>query len=221
MKKILVVEDDLGTNQVIEEFLADAGYQVIPALRGDDALELFFDKKIDLCILDIMLPGKNGIEILREIRGASDVPVIMLTALGDEYTQLKSFDMQADEYVTKPFSPLVLTRRVAALLKRANPIDHTIVTIGKTAIDFSAYKAERNGQPCDFTTREIDIIKLLVQNTGKVLSRQQILDRVWGLDTPMLDRTIDTHIKNIRKKLECDCISTVKGVGYRFEAGIC
>ena len=128
MYNMLVVEDDRNTNQVICEFLKDSGYNVTASFDGESAIEGFFEKQYDLVILDIMLPRKTGMEVLKEIRGLSNVPVIMLTALADEYTQIKSFDLQADEYVTKPFSPIVLVKRAAALLRRSHPIDKTTVS---------------------------------------------------------------------------------------------
>ena len=216
MQTILVVEHDKNTNQVITEFLKDAGYNVLSVFDGEAAETMFYENKIDMAVLDIMLPKQSGLEVLKYIRTLSSITVIMLTALGDEYTQIKSFDLQADEYVTKPFSPLVLVKRVEALLKRASPINNTVLSIGNIVVDFSAYTVSKDDRPLDFTTREIDILKFLAENEGKAVSRVQILDSVWGLDTASSDRTVDTHIKNIRKKLDTDCITTVKNVGYKF-----
>ena len=218
METILIVEDDKNTNQVICEFLKDAGYTALPAFDGHDAMTAFYENEVDLAVLDIMLPGQSGLEVLKSIRSFCDIPVIMLTALGDEYTQIKSFDAHADEYVTKPFSPVILVKRIEALLNRVRPVNNSAVTMGDVVIDFSAYSATKNGRPLPLTTREIDILKFFVEMEGRVVSRQQVLDAVWGLDTVSSDRTVDTHIKNIRKKLETDCITTVKNIGYRFEA---
>ena len=220
MQTILIVEDDKNTNQVICEFLKNAGYNVLSVFDGEEAETVFYENKIDMAVLDIMLPKQNGMEVLKYIRSLSNIPVIMLTALGDEYTQIKSFDLQADEYVTKPFSPVVLVKRIGALLKRTNPINDTVLSIGDVIIDFSAYTVKKNNCPLDFTTKEIDILKFFAENESKVVSRQQILDAVWGLGTVSSDRTIDTHIKNIRKKLGVDCILTVKNVGYKFEVAL-
>ena len=216
-KTILIVEDDKNTNQVICEFLKEAGYHILSVFDGEKAITVFYENKVDFAVLDIMLPKQSGIEVLKYIRSLSDIPVIMLTALGDEYTQIKSFDLQADEYVTKPFSPVVLVKRIEALLKRANPINNTILSLGDVVIDFSAYTVTKDNCLLDFTTKEIEILKFFAENEGKVVSRQQILDIVWGLKAVSSDRTVDTHIKNIRKKLGVDCISTVKNVGYKFE----
>ncbi|MDR2590628.1 MAG: response regulator transcription factor [Oscillospiraceae bacterium] len=218
MQTILVVEDDKNTNQVICEFLKEAGYNVLPVFDGEEAMTVFYENKVALAVLDIMLPKQNGMDVLKYIRSLSRIPVIMLTALGDEYTQIKSFDLQADEYVTKPFSPTVLVKRIEALLKRANPINNTVLSIGDIVIDFSAYTVTKNNQPLNFTPKEIEILKFFAENEGKVVSRQQTLDAVWGLDNLSSDRTIDTHIKNIRRKLNVECIMTIKNVGYKFES---
>lgn len=138
MYRILVVEDDKNTHQVICEFLKEAGYTVTGAYDGDEVITLFYERCFDLVVVDIMLPKKNDMEVLQEIRTLSDIPVIMLTALGDEYTQIKSFDLQADEYVTKSFSPIVLVKRVSVLLRRSHPIDKTIVCFEDISADFSA-----------------------------------------------------------------------------------
>jgi len=217
MQTVLVVEDDKNTNQVIEEFLKEAGYDVLSVFDGEEAISTFYENKVAIAVLDIMLPKQSGMEVLKYIRSLSSIPVIMLTALGDEYTQIKSFDLQADEYVTKPFSPVVLVKRIEALLKRANPINNTVISLGEVVIDFSAYTVKKGDSLLDFTTKEIEILKFLAEHESKVVSRQQILDTVWGLNAVSSDRTVDTHIKNIRKKLGVECISTVKNVGYKFE----
>lgn len=217
MYHIFVVEDDSNTNQVICEFLKDAGYHVTASFDGEAAIEYFYENRCDLVILDLMLPRKNGMEVLKEIRAVSNVPVIMLTALADEYTQVKSFDLQADEYVTKPFSPLVLVKRAAALLRRSHPMDQKTVAFEDITIDFSAYTVAKNKKQISLTTKEFEILKVLIEHRGMVLSRLQILDSVWGLDSDSSDRIIDTHIKNLRKKLDCHSIQTVKGIGYKFE----
>lgn len=217
MYNILVVEDDPNTNQVICEFLKDSGYNVTASFDGESAIEQFFVNQYDLVILDIMLPRKTGMEVLKEIRGLSNVPVIMLTALADEYTQIKSFDLQADEYVTKPFSPIILVKRAAALLRRSHLIDKTIVSFEDITADFSSYTVTKNEKQIPLTTKEIEILKVLIENQGTVLSRLQILDSVWSFDSGISDRIVDTHIKNLRKKLDCHSIQTVKGIGYKFE----
>ncbi len=217
MYDILVVEDDRNTNQVICEFLKAAGYAVTAVYDGESAVSRFYEQHYDLVVLDIMLPKKNGMEVLKELRSLSNVPVIMLTALADEYTQVKSFDLQADEYVTKPFSAIVLAKRVSAMLRRNHPMDKKVVTFENIAVDFSAYTVSKNGIPLSLTTKEFEILKVLMEHQGYVLSRTQILNMVWSYDSDISDRIVDTHIKNLRKKLDCTSILTVKGIGYKFE----
>jgi DNA-binding response OmpR family regulator len=217
MQKILIVEDDKSTNQVICEVMKAEGYEVLSAGDGERALELFWEHQVSVVLLDIMLPKMSGLEVLREIKKKSRTPVIMLTAMGDEYTQIRSFDLQADEYVTKPFSPLVLAKRVKALLRICEAGEKDAVKIGETCVDFESYEATRNGERLSFTTRELQILKYLIENKGRVLSREQILDHVWGYASDPMDRTIDTHIKNLRRKLDTPCILTVKNAGYRFD----
>ena len=216
-QKILVVEDDESTNRVISEVMKAEGYEVFRAFDGESALELFFEQKMSLVLLDIMLPKKSGLEVLKEIKEYSNVPVVMLTAMGDEYTQIKSFDMQADEYVTKPFSPIVLAKRVKALLRLSDPVENLSIVIGDNIVDFSSYEVMRGGEKIPFTTRELQLLKFLIENKGRVMSREQILENVWGYGFDPTDRTVDAHIKNIRKKLDVPCISTIKNAGYRFD----
>lgn len=217
MYQILVAEDDRNTHQVITEFLKEAGYFVTDAYNGEETVIRFYEGRFDLVVLDIMMPKKNGLEVLREIRALSDTPVLMLTALGDEYTQIKSFDLQADEYVTKPFSPVVLVKRVAALLRRSGKISKGTMCFEDIVVDFSGHSVTKYGKPVLLTTKEMEILKMLVEHQGNVLSRMQILDGVWGFDSDISDRIVDTHIKNLRKKLDSTAIHTVKGIGYRFE----
>ena len=181
MATLLIIEDDQKTNEAICEYLGSAGHTVIPAYDGGEALELFHGNSIDLVVLDIMLPHVSGLSVLHEIRQTSTIPVLMLTAIEDEYTQVRSFDEQADDYMTKPFSMVLLGKRITALLRRSGqaPLPQTM-TFGDVTVDFSGYTA-------------------------------------WGVDAPIIDRTIDTYIKNLRKKLRLDCIVTVKGIGYKYE----
>ena len=168
MYDILVVEDDRNTNQVICEFLKAAGYAVTAVYNGESAISCFCEKHYDLVVLDIMLPKKNGMEVLKELRSLSNVPVIMLTALADEYTQVKSFDLQADEYVTKPFSAIVLTKRVSAMLRRNHPMDKKVVTFENITVDFSAYTVAKDGIPLSLTTKEFEILKVLMEHQGQI-----------------------------------------------------
>lgn len=218
MTTILVVEDDKQTNDAICEYMKSVGHRTIPAYDGEEALQLFENNEINLIILDIMLPKQTGLAVLHRIRQKSTVPIIMLTAIGDEYTQISSFDERADDYITKPFSMLVLGRRVMSLLRRSGQkISADTMTFGEVTVDFSGYTANGPDGKIDITPKEIELLKLLVEHKGAVLTRSQMLDALWGIDYPIIDRTIDTYIKNLRKKLHLDCIVTVKGVGYKFE----
>lgn len=218
MATILIVEDDIDTNEAVCEYLQEAGHTTIPALDGEEAITLFAAQKIDLVVLDIMLPTVTGLVVLNSIRKASQVPVLMLTALEDEYTQVTSFDSQVDDYMTKPFSMVILGKRIAALLRRSSPqAPVNVWTHGDLTVSFSGYSAHDSTGELDVTAKEIDLLKLLVEHQGLVLSRSQILDNLWGDNAEVLDRLVDTYIKNLRKKLHLDCIKTVKGIGYKLE----
>ena len=219
MAAIMVVEDDRQTNDAVSEYLSTLGHQIFSAYDGDEALHLFEQHNIDLMILDLMLPKKTGHAVLHEIRAKSSMPVLMLTAISDEYTQVTIFDEQADDYITKPFSMVLLGCRVAALLRRSRQtVFPDTLRFGDITVDFSGYTAKGPQGKIDLTPKEIDLLKLLVDHKGLVLTRSQMLDNLWGPDCPIIDRTIDTYIKNLRKKLHLDCIITVKGIGYKFEA---
>ena len=215
---ILIVEDEKEIREGVSEYLAEVGYSVISAEDGMQAIELFKNNKIDLVILDIMLPKANGFVVLNKIRQESNVPVIMLTAMSDDYTQIMSFDEKADDYITKPFSIIVLYKRIEALLRRVVKVSENKKWFyGDIEIDFEGYSARKNGENIDLKPKEIKLIELLLKYEGKVLTRAQILDNLWRIEEAPNDRVIDVYIKNIRKKLLLDCIVTVKGIGYKFE----
>lgn len=215
---ILIVEDEKEIREGVSEYLAEVGYSVISAEDGMQAIELFKNNKIDLVILDIMLPKANGFVVLNKIRQESNVPVIMLTAMSDDYTQIMSFDEEADDYITKPFSIIVLHKRIEALLRRGAKVsENKKWCYGDIEIDFEGYSARKNGENIDLKPKEIKLIELLLKYEGKVLTRAQILDNLWRIEEAPNDRVIDVYIKNIRKKLLLDCIVTVKGIGYKFE----
>ena len=216
--KILIVEDEKEIREGVSEYLSEVGYNVISAEDGMQAIELFKNSKIDLVILDIMLPKANGFVVLNKIRQESNVPVIMLTAMSDDYTQIMSFDEKADDYITKPFSIIVLHKRIEALLRRGVKVSENKKWFyGDIEIDFEGYSARKNGENIDLKPKEIKLIELLLKYEGKVLTRAQILDNLWNIEESPNDRVIDVYIKNIRKKLLLDCIVTVKGIGYKFE----
>ena len=215
---ILIVEDEKEIREGVSEYLSEVGYNVISAEDGMQAIELFKNSKIDLVILDIMLPKANGFVVLNKIRQESNVPVIMLTAMSDDYTQIMSFDEKADDYITKPFSIIVLYKRIEALLRRVVKVSENKKWFyGDIEIDFEGYSARKNGENIDLKPKEIKLIELLLKYEGKVLTRAQILDNLWNIEESPNDRVIDVYIKNIRKKLWLDCIVTVKGIGYKFE----
>ena len=211
---ILLIEDEPAVRQGTEQFLRQRGFAVMTAPSGEEALEKF--TRADVVILDIMLPGMSGIEVLRRIRQTSDVPVLMLTALQDEPTQLVSFDELADDYMSKPFSLVILEKRLQALLRRRKP-SQTLWQRGLASVDFAAYQGFYDGSDAHLKPKEVQLLKLLVDNPNMVWSRQAIIDKLWRDDEVPFDRVIDVYIKNLRKKLHLNCIITVKGVGYRYE----
>ena len=214
---ILFVEDEKEIREGVSEYLIEAGFQVICAEDGVEAIELFRKNKIDLVILDIMLPKANGFTVLNKIREESNIPVIMLTAMNDEYTQIMSFDKKADDYIAKPFSVIVLHKRIESLLRRRVEEENKKWSYKDIEVDFEGYSANRNGEIIDLKPKEIKLLELLLKYNGKVLTRTQILDNIWSIEEAPSDRVIDVYIKNIRKKLSLECITTVKGVGYKFE----
>lgn len=214
--KILVVEDETVIREGISEFLRSQEYEVLEAKDGLEGLECFRAGQPDLVILDIMMPRMDGLEALRELRKTSCIPVLMLTAMTDEKTQVKSFDALADDYISKPFSLIILKKRVEALLRRSGAPD-SIWNYGEAKVDFEGYLAWYQGKEADVKPKEIKLLKYLVEHRGQVLTRQQMIDQLWGLEEAPFDRVIDVYIKNLRKKLGLDCIKTVKGVGYKVE----
>lgn len=220
MATLLIVEDDSKTNEAICEYMKSAGHEAIPVYDGAEAVRHFQEKKPDLVVLDIMLPKMTGLAVLHEIRRSSSALVLMLTAIEDEYTQIQSFDEQADDYITKPFSMVLLGKRITALLRRSGQsVVQDTITFGEVTVDFSGYTARDREGKIDLTPREINLLRLFVEHKGLVLTRNQILDELWGDDNPIIDRTVDTYVKNLRKKLRLDCLVTVKGIGYKFEVG--
>lgn len=217
---VLVVEDDRHINEVVTEYMKDAGYIVISCDDGASAMNMLTqNREIGLFILDIMLPEIGGLDLLHAVRGLEfhrDKPVIILTALGDEATQLLSFDSLADDYVTKPFSPRVLVKRAEALMRRSGGEGKTL-QYGSIVINYDTYEVFESGEKVRLTLRELELLGALMNNAGKVLSRQQLLNYAWGYDYFGDERVVDVHIKNLRKKLKSNRIATIKGVGYKFE----
>lgn len=217
---IMIVEDEERLRKLIRKYLSLDGYNVIEAADGLEALDYFATETIDLIVLDVMMPHKNGYEVAREVRSKSQVPIIMLTARSEEEDKLQGFELGIDDYVTKPFSTRELMARVKALLKRANvTATSEKLTFGTLSIDTAARRILVDGEDMTFSPKEYDCLMYFVDNSNQALSREQILNRVWGFDYFGDDRTVDTVIKRLRKKLraEGERIQTVRGVGYRFE----
>ncbi|CEQ20884.1 two-component response regulator; Tn1549-like [[Clostridium] sordellii] len=215
---ILIIEDERDIREGISEYLSEIGYEVMVAEDGQEGVTLFKENNFDLVVLDIMLPKLNGFGALNKIREISNVPVIMLTAMSDDYTQIMSFDEKADDYITKPFSVIILHKRIEALLRRSQDVENINKWIYKDIeVDFLGFSAKKQGESIDLKPKEIKLLELLLKYKNQVLTRGQILDNLWGIDEAPTDRVIDVYIKNLRKKLLIDCIITVKGIGYKFE----
>ncbi|WP_372714045.1 response regulator transcription factor [Ilyobacter sp.] len=215
MKKILVVEDEWKMRRLIKDYLVKEGYHVDEAGDGKEAVEIFGEGAYDLVILDIMLPKMDGWSVCREIRKGSMVPVIMLTARSEESDQIFGFELEADEYITKPFNPTLLIARIKAIFRRAGKPDK--ISRGDIEIDEGTRRVEIKGESVDLTSKEFEMLLYFVQNRGLALSREKILNSVWGWDYFGDVRTVDTHVKRLRKKIGEVYIQTIRGFGYRFE----
>ena len=213
---ILVVEDDQSIREGIAAFLSEFGYTILEAKDGREAL-LKFNKEIHLVILDIQIPFVNGLEVLKEIRKQSKLPVLILTAFSDEEYKIDAFTNLADGYMEKPFSLPLLKARIDSLIqKNYGQTDKFLYK--NVEVDFSGYTAKLDGKPVDMNAKEVEILKYLSENEGRVLSRTQILDHVWKETEEIpFDRVIDVYIKELRRKLKLDCIFTIRNVGYKLE----
>ncbi len=219
--KILVVDDESRMRKLVKDFLEREGFQVVEAGDGIEALDLFYkDKEIDLIVLDVMMPKMDGWEVCEEIRQHSKIPIIMLTAKSDEKDELKGFDLGVDEYISKPFSPKILVARISALLRRSNVLDSEVIldTDGIT-LNKSAHTVSIEGKPVELSYKEFELLSYFIENKGIALSREKILNHVWNYDYFGDARTIDTHVKKLRSKMEGkgELIKTVWGMGYKFE----
>lgn len=218
---ILVVDDESRMRKLIKDFLAQKGYSVIEAEDGEKALNIFEErqKDINLILLDVMMPKLDGWSVLRQIRQISKIPIIMLTARGEEQDELFGFELGVDEYISKPFSPKILVARVEAILKRTNIIGNDIKDYGGIKIDADGRTVQVDNKTIEMSLREYELLKYLVDNAGIALSRDKILNNVWNYDYYGDSRTIDSHIKKIRHKLgkKGKYIETMRGVGYKFE----
>ncbi len=220
-KKILIVDDEQRMRKLVSDFLIRDGYETLEAENGKKALELFREKPdIDLIIIDVMMPEYDGWTVCRQIRKTSKIPVIMLTARSEESDELFGFELGADEYITKPFSPKILVARVNALLRRVNPDEENGIKLyNGLEINNISHLVTVDNQYIDLSPKEYELLFYLVENKGRALSRDQILNNVWKYDYFGDLRTVDTHINRLRIKLgpKCNLIQTVRGLGYRFE----
>ena len=219
--KVLMVDDESRMRKLVSDFLTRKGYQVIEAGDGEEAIDKFYeDKNISLVILDVMMPKMNGWDTCRQIRKNTNVPIIMLTAKSDEASELNGFDCGADEYISKPFSPKILTARVDALIRRSYSIDSSeMIDVGGIVINKAAHIVKINDEEIELSFKEFELLTYFVDNKGIALSREKILNNVWNYDYFGDARTIDTHVKKLRKKLgdKGDYIKTIWGMGYKFE----
>lgn len=215
--RILVVEDDQIIREGISEYLSEFGYDIVQAKDGHEALKNFENYEINLVILDIQIPFLNGLEVLKEIRKKSELPVLMLTAFNDEEYKINAFSSLADGYMEKPFSLPVLKVRIDSLIKRHFG-NHEKFEYNNAEVDFTSYSAKFNGEDVDINAKELEILKYFLENEGQALTRTQIIDNVWKeTDEIPFDRVIDVYIKELRKKLGLDCIVTIRNVGYKLE----
>ncbi len=219
--KILVVDDESRMRKLVKDFLARAHFEVLEAADGEEALDLFYqDKEIALIILDVMMPKINGWDVCREVRASSKVPIIMLTAKGDESDELQGFELGVDEYIAKPFSPKILVARVEAILRRVSPAaEQDTVEAGGIVMDKAAHLVTVDGARVELSYKEFELLSYFIENQGIALSREKILNHVWNYDYFGDARTIDTHVKKLRNKLgKCgEHIKTIWGMGYKFE----
>ena len=220
-QKILVVDDDSRMRKLVHDFLQRKGYQVLEAENGEQAIDIFCsEKEIDLIILDVMMPKMDGWQVCREIRKMSKVPIVMLTARADEQDELLGFELGVDEYISKPFSPKILTARVEAILRRSGGGEETdVITINGIELDKVAHTVKVDGQPVELSFKEFELLLYFMENKGIALSREKILNNVWNYDYFGDARTIDTHVKKLRSKLgeRGDAIKTIWGLGYKME----
>lgn len=219
MEKILIADDEQLMRQLVIDFLKPEGYEILEASDGKEALDIYDKEHPDLILLDVMMPGYDGWTVCREIRRESTVPIMMLTAKGEEIDQLFAYDLGADEYITKPFSPKILVAKIKALLRRSQNEQETHEADDGVAIDRDARQVVIDGKNVDLSPTEYKLLNYLMSNTGKALSRRQILDQVWNYDYYGDLRTVDTHINRLRIKLgdKGRYIRTVRGYGYRYD----
>ena len=221
--KILIVDDESRMRKLVRDFLEKKNFQVLEAGDGEEAMDIFYEEKdIALILLDVMMPKMDGWEVCREIRKNSKVPIIMLTARGDERDELLGFDLGVDEYISKPFSPKILVARVEAILRRTGKSaqENEVLDVGGIHLDKAAHMVEIDGRSVDLSYKEFELLTYFMENRGIALSREKILNNVWNYDYFGDARTIDTHVKKLRSKLgdKGELIKTIWGMGYKLDA---
>ena len=222
--KVLIIDDEPGIRDMIKEYLLLEEYETVEAIDGVDGMNQFKNQSPDMVILDVMLPKLDGWKVCREIRNISDVPIIMLTARGEEYDKLFGFELGIDDYMVKPFSPKELLARIKAIYNRRiasnnQTMQKNLVVFGEITVDLDARSAYHGGTSLSMTPKEFDLLVFFVTHPGKVFSREQLLDQVWGFDFYGDIRTVDTHVKMLRETLGTyrKCIVTAWGIGYKFQ----
>ena len=220
-KYILVVEDDYKSQQLLQQFLTSNGYKVDCANDGLEGIQMYKDRNYNLILLDIVMPNLDGFSMCKMIRKESDVPIIFVTALSSESDQIKGFDLLCDDYIVKPFSYNLLIKRIEAVLRRSKEDKAGVyLTFEKIKLNLKTYSAEIDGKIIDLTLKEFNILKSLIENYPQVVTREKLLDSIWGYDYFGDTRIVDAHIKNIRKKIILLYIKTVKGIGYALQKDI-
>lgn len=220
-KYILVVEDDYKSQQLLQQFLTSNGYKVDCANDGLEGIQMYKDRNYNLILLDIVMPNLDGFSMCKMIRKESDVPIIFVTALSSESNQIKGFDLLCDDYIVKPFSYNLLIKRIEAVLRRSKEDKAGVyLTFEKIKLNLKTYSAEIDGKIIDLTLKEFNILKSLIENYPQVVTREKLLDSIWGYDYFGDTRIVDAHIKNIRKKIILPYIKTVKGIGYTLQKDI-
>ncbi|MGN0299657.1 MAG: response regulator transcription factor [Lachnospiraceae bacterium] len=218
--KILVVDDEPRMRKLVKDFLVRKDFEVLEAGDGEEAVDVFFNEKgIVLILLDVMMPKMDGWEVVRTVRQFSKVPIIMLTAKGEERDELKGFNLGVDEYIAKPFSPKILVARVEAILRRSNVLKEDVIEVGGIQLNKAAHEVTIDGKKIELSYKEFELLTYFVENQGLALSREKILNNVWNYDYFGDARTIDTHVKKLRSKLgdKGEYIKTIWGMGYKFE----
>ena len=219
-KTILIIEDEKAIQNIIKAFLEDAGYTAVLADDGLEGIEKFHKYSPDIVLLDLMLPKIDGFAVCELIRKESQIPIIMLTARDDDESQMKGFDALADDYITKPFTMPLVMRRIEAVLRRTehgNQAENTVIHYKEISLDADSFTVFVSGKSVSLTTREFEILKLFLENPGRVFTRDNLLNTIWGYDYFGDAKIVNTHIKNIRRKLGVDYIETIRGMGYKIE----